>query len=342
MRIIEPVADDFWWQVARQCEYATFFHTPLWQELALRTHPEYRDATIGAVLDSGVRAVLPLLRTQRYGPFQRLLSTAEQCYGGIIADGPVMASEQAHIYARARAWRTLSLRYLENPLAPQQPAVGGCEPLHDTTQVVELDADFETVFARFDKKHRHAYRRGIQEGVQVRAAIALDEYRAYFGAYRDTVDRWGKPADYGYGWELFERCYELSQRHPEQIKLWVAIVSERVVGGTLAFYWRRHCVAWHGAMYREYLGHRAMNVVDTEIIRDAIARGYRHYDFNPSAGLEGLIGYKSRFGAVERPVTHWRYEHPLIKRGLRLYRQARYGSAGWGHTNGLRSVERRA
>src|SRR5262249_32428740 len=130
-------------------------------------------------------------------------------------------------------------------------------------------------------------------------------------------------------WELFEHCHTLSVRHPEQIKLWVALVDERVVGGTLAFYWHRHCVAWHGAMYREFLQHRAMNVVDTEIIRDAIARGYRCYDFNPSAGLAGLRGYKSRFGAAELPATHYRYESPLIKRGLRVYRRMRYGSAGW-------------
>jgi hypothetical protein len=335
MRIIESVPEQFWWDVARRCDYATFFHTPLWQELALRTHPTYSDATIGAILPSGVRAVLPLLRIRQYGPFQRLLSTSEHCYGGIIADGPISAAEQTKIYARACGWRTFSLRYLDNPLAPQQRAGDGYEAMHDSTQIVELDGDFETVFARFDKKHRHAYRRGIQAGVRVRPATTLADYRAYFDSYRDTVDRWGLPADYGYGWELFEQCYELSRRHPEAITLWVAVVDDAVVGGTLAFYWRQHCAAWHGAMHRSYLGHRAMNVVDTEIIRDAIARGCKQYDFNPSAGMQGLIGYKSRFGACARPVTHWRYEHPLLKGGLRLYRQARYGTAGWGHTSGL-------
>jgi len=273
--------------------------------------------------------VFPLLRIQQYGPFQRLLSSFEHCYGGLIADGPVSPAEAARIYRRAGDWRTLSLRYLGNPFASQQPVSGGFEPLRDTTQIVMLDADFETVFARFDKKHRHAYRRGIADGVRVRPATTLEEYRAYFGAYRDTVDRWGKSASYGYGWELFEHCHALSARHPELIKLWVAIVDERVVGGTLAFYWHRHCVAWHGAMYRDYLRHRAMNVVDTEIIRDAVARGYRCYDFNPSAGIEGLRGYKSRFGAVELPAIHYRYESPLIKRGLRIYRRARYGTTSW-------------
>jgi hypothetical protein len=329
MKFLQSVEQDFWWDVAKQCDYATFFHTPLWQEFALRTHHEYSDASIGAILPSGVRVVFPLLRIQRYGPFQRLLSSFEHCYGGIIADGPVAPAEAARIYRRAGDWRTLSLRYLENPLAPQYPIAIGLDPLHDTTQIVALDADFETVFARFDKKHRHAYRRGIQDGVQVRPAVTIEDFRAYFGAYRDTVDRWGKPADYGYGWELFEHCHALSLSHPELIKLWVTVVDQHVVGGTLAFYWGRHCVAWHGAMYREYLRHRAMNVVDTEIIRDAITRGYRYYDFNPSAGMTGLQGYKGRFGAIERPVTHYRYESPLIKRGLRIYRRVRYGTASW-------------
>jgi hypothetical protein len=339
MKILKAVSQEFWWDVATKCSYATFFHTPLWQELAMRIHPEHSDATIGAILPNGVRAVLPLLRIRRYGPFQRLLSTSEQCYGGIIADGPISAAERARIYMRACRWPTLSLQFLENPLAPAQPAGSGYEPLHDTTQIVELDADFETVFARFDKKHRHAYRRGLQAGVHVRPASSLSEYRSYFEAYRDTVDRWGLPPSYGYGWDLFEQCYLLSQRHPEQVRLWVAIVADQVAGGTLAFYWGQHCVAWHGAVHREYLGHRAMNVVDTEIIRDAIMRGYRHYDFNPSAGMAGLIGYKSRFGAVARPVTHWRYEHPLIKHGLRAYRRARYGTATWQLNAGAQSAQ---
>jgi hypothetical protein len=339
MKFLRSVEPGLWWDVARQCSYATFFHTPLWQELALRTHPKYSDATIGAILPSGVRVVFPLLRIQQYGPFQRLLSSFEHCYGGLIADGPVSPAETAQIYRRAGNWRTLSLRYLENPLAPQHPALSELEALHDTTQIVALDGDFETVFARFDKKHRHAYRRGIADGVQVRPAATIEDVRAYFGAYRDTVDRWGKPASYGFGWELFEACHGLSVHHPEQIKLWVAVMGERVVGGTLAFYWHQHCVAWHGAMYREYLPHRAMNVVDTEIIRDAIARGYRSYDFNPSAGIEGLRGYKSRFGAIERPITHYRYESPLIKRGLRIYRRARYGTASWGLSGAAPSAQ---
>src|SRR5438045_9162343 len=46
--------------------------------------------------------------------------------------------------------------------ARQHPAMSGLEPMHDTTQIVALDADFETVFARFDKKHRHADRKSTR------------------------------------------------------------------------------------------------------------------------------------------------------------------------------------
>ena len=110
MKFLPSVEQEFWWDVARQCDYATFFHTPLWREFALRTHPEYSDATIGVILPSGVRVVFPILRIQQYGPFQRLLSSFEHCYGGIIADGPVSPAEAAQIYRRAGDWRTLSLR----------------------------------------------------------------------------------------------------------------------------------------------------------------------------------------------------------------------------------------
>ena len=133
---------------------------------------------------------------------------------------------------------------------------------------------------------------------QYDSAATLDDYRAYFGAYRDTVDRWGKPADYGYGWELFEQCHALSMRHPDQIKLWLIVVDER----DGRWHDRRSigigtAVAWHGAMCREYLRFRAMNVVDTEIIRDAIALRLSLLRFQPKRRHSWDYGYKGRFGA---------------------------------------------
>jgi CelD/BcsL family acetyltransferase involved in cellulose biosynthesis len=329
VRIIPNIDTGFWWEVARSCGYTTFFHTPLWHQLATLAYPGYRDRSVGFVLPSGVSAVLPLLETSRVGPLRRLISTFESCYGGLIADGPLSYADEAAIYRVVLGWRALDYRVLSNPFAPSHAPLPGASLVSDATLVVDLDADFERVFARFSKGQRNSYRRGCKAGVQIRPATSLDDYRAYYRAYRDTVNRWGKPDTYGHPWELFASCYELSRRHPEQIALWTIVVDEKVVGGNLVFYWGQHSVVWHGALDRAYLSSGAMPVADTEVIRDAIARGFRYYDFNPSAGIAGIIAYKRGFGARERPVTHIRYEHPWLRQALSAYRRARYGSAEW-------------
>ncbi len=328
MHLIANPDREFWLGVARACSYATFFHTPLWHDLATKAYPAYRDRSVGAILPSGVRAVLPLLEVARVGPLRRLASTFESCYGGLIADGPLSPADEAAIYRAALGWRALDCRLLSNPFGPAREPLPGASAVADATQVVELDGDFAAVFARFSKNQRNAYRRGLKAGVQIRPATSIDDYRAYYRAYRDTVDRWGKPETYGHPWELFASCHELAARHPE-ITLWAIVADGRVVGGNLVFYWGRHAVVWHGAVDRAYLDHRAMTVADTEVIRDAVARGLSYYDFNPSAGIAGIIAYKRGFGARELPVSHIRHEHPLLRQALRLYRRARYGSASW-------------
>lgn len=323
VRVHRRVDPQFWWGVARSCPYATFFHTPLWKDLAVGYNPHLHDQTLGFELPSGVRAVLPLLGSPIFGPFQRLLSSFEFCYGGIIADGPLTAPEVRQIYAQACSWKTMDLRYLENPFAPYYGVEPEADGAPDITHVVPLNGSFEEVFGRFEKSARTAYRRGLREGVGVRRATSLADCRAYFAAYRDAVERWGYGPTYGYRWELFVRCFELSLRYPDQVAFWVVTLEDEVVGGTLAFYWNGHAVAWHGTVSREALPRRAMVVLDTEIIRDAIARGYSWYDLNPSANLEGVMAYKRNFGPVElKTGVRW-MGHTLLGPALKQYRQAR-------------------
>lgn len=312
MRLIRKVSDDFWWSVARACSYATFFHTPIWREMARRADPRrFHDATFGAVLPSGVRVVFPLVRTRHLGPLRWLHSTFEGCYGGFIADGPVSPAEAAQIYRHVCRWSTYSLHILENPLGESLPEeLQGHFSLvvNEVAHTVRLDADFETVFSRFQKTQRKDYRRGLKRGVQVRATSAIEDYRAYYDVYRDAVGRWGHDERYGYSWHIFEQLHSLSQVYPEQIKLWVMTVEGRVVGGTVMFYWGTHASAWNGTAHRDFLDYEVMPVGDTEMIRDAIERGYSYFDFNTSALNEGVSAYKQRFGAEAMPVRLWRYK----------------------------------
>jgi hypothetical protein len=69
----------------------------------------------------------------------------------------------------------------------------------------------------------------------------------------------------------------------------------------------------HGTVTNEALKRRAMVVLDVEIARDAAARGFRYYDLNTSAGIEGVMQYKRNFASVAYPIARCRYRSPLIR-----------------------------
>ncbi|PDV98065.1 hypothetical protein A9Q02_03010 [Candidatus Chloroploca asiatica] len=323
---MQPVPEDFWWNVARQCEYATFYHTPLWRDIALQANPQaHRDETFAVVLPSGVRVVFPMISTRQLGSFRWLQATFENCYGGFIADGPVEPHEATAIYQHIFDWSTYTFYNIDNPLGPALPEEiqAQCSDVYnEPTYLVELDADFETVFGRFQRTQRKDYRRGLRNGVAVRLAQSLEEYRIYYGIYQDALDRWSEGTLASYEWHLFELFYQFSQNYPEEIKLWVFTLEEQIVGGTLIFYWGAVASAWNGTAHRDFLSYDVMPVGDTEIIRDAIKRGYRYFDFNTSGNKEGVQTYKLRFAPTTKPIHMWRFESPLLQPMQQIYWKA--------------------
>lgn len=313
MEFIESPSQDFWWNVAETCDYATFFHSPLWHHLASTTFEDLEDRTVAAVTDDGTRLVLPLLKIgeSARGMMEDLMSTYAGCYGGVIADGPVSTEEIEQLYGLARTWDVSSLRVKANPLWKE---VNHSTPLpedkaiDDFTQIIELDGrTFEDVASDFTDGHRSAMHKGERMGVEVRGAETLDDYRAYFGAYEDCLRRWDDPSSV-YPWKLFENGFELGQQHPDHLKLWLAEVEGKVIAGAWFFYWNDHVDYWHAASYEEYFDHKPNNVLLPHVMNQAIEDGYKYFDFNPSGGIEGVVRFKKHFGARKWPVQRWEFQ----------------------------------
>lgn len=324
MQILKNLDEEFWWDVANSCEYATFFHTPIWHQLATRSSSDLMDASIGFVLDSGVRVVLPNLIQNKFGPFVSLLSTFEKCYGGIIADGPVTSSELDKIYCSvADNFRTIRFDYLESPFAPKIKHVRDFKEESNFTHIITLGSDFEAIFSKFKKGHQTAYRKGIRLGVEVGIAKTIEEFQDYFKVYENSVRRWEERYGfvYAYSWSLFENCYILAQQYPDSIKLWLAKLDNTVISGALVFCWGKHAIGWHGVTHEDYFKHQPFTVLNTEIIRTCIENDYKVFDFNPSGGFEGVIKFKEGFGTDKTNISRWIYENDSFLVPLRIYRR---------------------
>lgn len=325
VRILDRVSDEFWWDVARHCEYATFYHTPIWRDLTARIFPNrYQDETFGVILRNGVRAVFPIVSSRRLGPLRRLDSMPLGGYGGFIADGPVSPADTVAIYKHALAWPTCAVYLVCNPLgSPLPEGVRSLLSLEDCEIgcTLPLGSSFEEIFSRFSRTQRQAYRRGLRKGVQIRLAETLQDYRDFYVNYLDALDRWGLDKGRGYNREEWEIVYQMSRIYPEQIKLWLMIVGERIVGGRCVFYWGRHATGWNGTAHRDFLDHDVMPVADTEIIRDAVAQGYRYFDFSISGHKQGVLDYKLRFRPNTHPQPVWVYKNPIISASNSVFRR---------------------
>ncbi|WP_435333083.1 GNAT family N-acetyltransferase [Haloarchaeobius sp. TZWWS8] len=313
MQILRDVDEDVWWDVARECPHATFFHTPLWADIATASTHAETDRTVGAELSNGTTVVLPLVQPSPSGDraLRRLHSTFVGCYGGLIADGPV-TDEVADLFRELVTWQTGELSLVENPLA-DDPV--GLDVLHsdevllerDFTQILELDAPYEVLYDNFSKDRRYGCRKADDAGVVVREATKKQEFWAYYGAYRESIQRWDD-VSIEYDWSLFERIYDLTQEYPENVKLWVTDIDGDIGSGALMFYWNDHVVNWHAASYADYFEYYINDVIHSTIIEDAVDRGFQYYDFNPSGGNEGVVKFKSEFGPEKWPLRRWSYE----------------------------------
>ena len=275
MNVHSPIEETIWWSIVKQCDYATFFHTPLWHQLVTNTFPQYRNITYYVQLDSGVRVVLPLLEVKNVKGFLRsAVSTFAGCYGDLVADGHVAYQDRQQIYKHICTQQIGDLHITSNPIT-ETKRLGGFQKEDDFTHLIVLDKDFDDLFAEFSKGHKSSFKRGKRMGVKVRLAISLDDYKAYFGAYEDSLRRWGDKASSHYPWHFFENGFYLSQKYPHNIKLWLAELEPQIIAGAWVFYWNQHAVWWHGSAFEAFFNYYPNNVLQTTIIRDACQQGYR-------------------------------------------------------------------
>lgn len=344
MRILKSIEQDFWWDVAAKCEYATFFHTPLWHRLAASSSQIYSDATIGAELDDGRRAVFPLLKIEsgyKDRLFERMVSTYSGCYGGPIADRSIHSRELLEFVLSVARNRSGHLRITSNPLAPDNPRLPGFNCRTDSTHILDLSLGHEQLFSNYSKGHRYNARKGRSKGVRVRTATTFRDYEDYYEVYRSSMARWGEQLTREYPWRLFSEGARLAEQHGQYLKLWLAIVEDQIAAGAWVFYWNSHAVYWHGATNSDYFEYYPVNVLLDHVIREASLAGYSYFDFNPSGGHEGVRLFKARFGADEVPVNRYHYSgraYRLVNHASMLVKQWANRSSpieDWKHRSGL-------
>jgi hypothetical protein len=300
-----------WIAAAKSCPYATYFHTPYWYDLIA---PKQEHSALSVRFDDGASAILPLARISRFGGLliDRFSSPGGN-YGGWIGESALSEEHAAVILGILMSKKNLTFRV--NPFDPSSRFIGidSCGSIlkaaafkiqikDEFTHVLDLTKGERAITLGLSKGHRSAIKSAARAGVTVKAAQTRLEWERYYELYLDSVERWraGKLTVRAvYPASLFNRLYE---NRTENEILWIALKDGEPVAGALIFYWNGHAVSWHASASSRHLGLRPNNLLYWEIISDALRRGCRVFDFNPSGGYGGVESFKSHFGAQRLPA----------------------------------------
>lgn len=296
-KVSAPVPDEEWQSIADHCPYATFFHTPRWLRPFADVFPDLKVVTKKIEFVDGTIAIFPMLeRRQVFNLAKSHLSSAAGCYGGWIAEEPLLP-EQAAAIAEWVLHSHTNLFWRLNPFEPEIETLAGYATVPDTTEILDL-RPFEDE-AALRQHYRHSVRKQVNKacraGLQAATAESWQEWERYFAIYQARLAQWGAEASSRYPIDLFRRLFET---RGDRVRLWVARLDEAIIGGNLNFYHGRHCVEWHAAYDPDYYSRGVRDFLVDWIIQDARRSGHTHYDFNPSGGHEGSLRFKQTFGTT--------------------------------------------
>jgi len=300
-----------WDHAWETCDYATYFHSREWAELWQRySAGDYRAEPRALRFADGRTAVIPLVRRRiAAGVISTYFSSPAGTYGGWVS-ADELRPEHAAAATQYLCGRVPNVTWRINPYDPNAPAASDVAAEDDHTHALELSSDFDAIFKTWSKGHRAAVKQSQREGITARLADGIEDWRAYYDAYEDSLRRWGDSASMAYRWEFFEALERMASPH---VRLWLAMHDDRVAAGALCFYAKRHVVYWHGAAHSEYFKMRPVNLLVYSAVRDACGAGYRWFDFNPSGGLDGVRSFKKSFGTSELSCPVVRRESATLR-----------------------------
>ena len=308
MKVIEDPSLEMWEEVAGQCEWATFYHSPLWSKVLTETYSHYMVLTKGFLFDDGTKALLPLVGYKRKSFFRkttRLKSMGFGSYGGLVASGSWSdeKSEQVFSWFKSRNARV----YVDgNPFfAYDLPEYFSKQK--QSTYALRLNKPIEEIWKGFSSGHRKSIKKATRKGVTVREATSPEDYRAYLGVYEDTLKRWGDKTIITFPRELILKLLEPKQK---EVTLWLAFLEDKVIAGVIMFYWNAICFGWLGCSLTDYSSYHPNNLLHWNMIQDARERNLQLYDFGPSgAEQKGVEDFKRHFGAEQFLFTKGKMKH---------------------------------
>jgi hypothetical protein len=307
MRVLNPAPLDFWQDVAETCSWATYFHTPGWALVIAKTFPQYAPATIGFIMESGSRAVIPFVVEEK----KKFLKTGKRyksmepgVYGGLVADRELSQPEVDEILDYVLNIKNTEGRIVGNPfkqiLFPPQ-----MKTKEMYTQVLDLSPGFDELWQGFSRGQKSNIKQAQKKQVTVSRAETEQSITCYFDIYGQTLKRWGGKTIAFYPRQLFLNLFEQKDPH---VHFYLAEKEGQVIAGIIVLAWQKKLLYWHGCSREEFFKDYPNNLLHYEAIKWACENNFTYYDMGASMDMEGVIKFKKSFGAEQLEFASYRWK----------------------------------
>ena len=288
-----------WSAFVAECPEATFFHRVEWRDL-IEDVFRHRTHYLVAERAAGLAGVLPLARVRSLLFGDALVSLPFAVYGG-AACLDAEARTALHGAATELA-RDLGVRHLElrnrGATEPEWPR----QDLYVTFRK-ELLPDSEANLLAIPRKQRAMVRKGIERGLVGEVDERIDRF---FELYSDNQHRHGTPP--------FSRRYFEALRSTFGKDCEVLTVLDGTgtpVSSVLSFYFRDEVLPYYAGDHERARALAANDFKYWDLMRRAVERGVRVFDYGRSKRGTGSFDFKKNWGFTPEPLN---YEYQLLRR----------------------------
>lgn len=284
-----------WDQFVLDCPTATFFHRAGWQTLMEQVfhHPSH---FLYAERAGRIEGVLPLAHVNSRLFGNSLVSLPFAVYGGVAAntaDAADRLEQEAQTLAGGLGVDHLELRNID-ARHPDWPT----QDLYVTFRK-PLAEDEDANLLAIPRKQRAMVRKGIKNGLKSHIDADADRF---FALYADNVRRHGTPA-------LSKRYFQaLQQVFGRDCELLVVTdANGKALSGVLSFYFRDEILPYYAGDDWAARDLAANDFKYWELMRRALGRGVRTFDYGRSKRGTGPFAFKKNWGFEPRPL-HYQYQ----------------------------------
>lgn len=208
-------------------------------------------------------------------------------------------------------------------------------PIHmmhpETTWILDIDKDEETLMKEMKKNHRNLIRRAEKDGVEILQSDSEEFLKSFYDIHMETVARHHFiPFSYDYVKAELE-----SFKKDRQIAIFNAKYEGKIISSAVVVFYGNEAFYHHGASSSQYAKVPSSYLALWAAIREAKKRGCKKFNFygivedNSKHPWYGLSRFKKGFGGYEANLVHcqdlplgWKYS---ITYAIELIRKIKRG-----------------